>query len=226
MGQGNPFAPRHKEWIATAIGAGVSLASSLIGGNKAAKAAREAERRQRARDAEEEAWYNRRYNEDYLDTAAGQNLVNRAKALANEQWKRAAGAQAVAGGTDAAVAQAKEAGNRMLGDTMSNIAATDQARKANVDALHRQAQEQSAQQDIARAQQKANNITQAAQGASNAIMSAAGALEQGTSTPSNLAGGGNNSQHVRDLQTSINADTAMSAMKSNVEADKKRLFGG
>ena len=86
---------RPKLWIATAIGAGVGLASSIIGGAKAARAARRAERRQREREAEENAWYTRRYNEDYVDTAAGQNLVRRAKDFAQEQWKKAAGAQAV-----------------------------------------------------------------------------------------------------------------------------------
>ena len=73
--EGNSFAPVRKEWIATAIGAAASLASSLIGGHKAAQAAREAERKQKAREASENAWYLRRYNEDYADTAAGQNLM-------------------------------------------------------------------------------------------------------------------------------------------------------
>ena len=137
---GKIFAPSHKLWVISAIGAGVGLASSLIGGAKAAEAAREAEKKQKAQEARENAWYTRRYNEDYLDTAAGQNLVRRAKDYARENWKKAAGAQAVAGGTDAATAMAKEAGNRMVGDTIANIAAADSQRKANVDAQHRQAE--------------------------------------------------------------------------------------
>lgn len=185
-----------KLWIFSAIGAGVGLASSLLGGISASKAAKEAERRQREQEGKEDAWYTRRYNEDYVDTAAGQNLVRRAKEFANEQWKKAAGAQAVAGGTDAAVAQAKDAGNKMMGDTIANIAATDQARKAQVDNMHRQAEAQFAQQDMNREMQRAQNITNAAQGASNAIMSAAAAVDQASVKPTNLAGGSNNSKVV------------------------------
>ena len=189
-----------KMWIVSAIGAAAGLASSLIGGSQASKAARAAERRQREQEAKENAWYNRRYNEDYVDTAAGQNLVRRAKEYARENWKKAAGAQAVAGGTDAATAMAKDAGNKMVGDTIANIAATDQARKAQVDNMHRQAEQNFAQMDMNRETQRAQNITQEAQGASNAIMSAAGALDQAgaqkqqqqTLTP-NLTGGSNNS---------------------------------
>ena len=179
------YAPRKKEWLATAIGAGIGLASSLIGGASASRAARKAEQRQRAQEAREEAWYNRRYNEDYGDTAAGQNLLRRAREFRDENVKRAQGAQAVTGGTEAATAMAKEAGNKMMGDTIANIAATDQARKANADNIHLQNQERFAQMDMNREQQRAQNITEAAQNASNAIMQGTSAFE-----PS-LIGGGN-----------------------------------
>ena len=193
LGMGNGFVPSHKQWIATAIGAGVGLASSLFGGSSASKAAKEAERRQRAMEAKENAWYQRRYNEDYIDTAAGQNLVRRAKDYAREQWKKAAGAQAVAGGTDAATAQAKEAGNKMVGDTIANIAATDQANKSHIDDAHQQNQQRFAQMDMNRELQRAQNITNAAQGASNAIMSVAGAVDQTSAAKPSLQGGSNNS---------------------------------
>jgi len=194
LGMGNVFAQPQKQFIFSAIGAGVGLASSIIGGISASKAAREAEKRQRKQEASEEAWYNRRYNEDYADTAAGQDLVRRAKEFAKENWRKAAGAQAVAGGTDAATAMAKDAGNRMMGDTIAGIAATDQKRKENVDNLHRQAQERFAQQDMNREMQRAQNITQAAQGASNAIMSAAGAVDQASAAKPSLVGAANNSK--------------------------------
>ena len=175
LGMGNTFAPSRKEWVQLAL-AGASLASSLIGGASASSAAKEAEERQRLQEAKEDAWYRRKYNENYLDTAAGQALVNRTREYAKENWKRAAGAQAVGGGTDASVAMAKEAGNKMVGDTLSNIAVADQQRKENVDNQHQQAQEKFAQMDINREMQRAQNITQASQGASNALISAAGAL--------------------------------------------------
>ena len=186
-------APMRKEWVLSAIGAGAGLLSSLIGGSAASKAAKKAARRQRAWEAKENAWYNRRYNEDYIDTAAGQNLVRRAKEYARENWKKAAGAQAVAGGTDAATAMAKNAGNKMVGDTIANIAAQDTARKAQVDNMHRQAEANFAQMDMNREMQRAQNITNAAQNASNAIMSAATAVDQASGKTPNLNGGSNNS---------------------------------
>ena len=183
--------PQQKEWIATAIGAGASVLSSIIGGNRAAHAARQAEKRQRAREAEENAYFTRRYNEDYADTAAGQRLITRAKEYARQNWRKAAGAQAVSGGTDAATAMAKEAGNRMIGDTIGNIAATDAQRKANVDAQHNQARQNFAQMDMQRELGRAQAVTDAAAAASNAIMSGAAAFEQASNGTVDLKGGSN-----------------------------------
>jgi hypothetical protein len=196
LGQGNSFAPAKKEWIAAAIGAGVGLASSLIGGASAARAQRRAIAEQRAAEAKENAWYTRRYNEDYADTAAGQNLVRMAKEHAKNQWKKAAGAQAVAGGTDAATQMAKDAGNKMVGDTLANIAAADSQRKAQIDNIHMQNEQRFAQQRAANEMQRAQNITDAAQNASNAIMSAASAVDQASTPKTSLAGGNNNSKVV------------------------------
>jgi hypothetical protein len=190
------YSPSRKEWIMTALSVGAGLASSLIGGGQAAQAAKAAEARQRRQEAEENARYTRRYNENYVDTAAGQNLVRRAKDFANRQWKKAAGAQAVAGGTDAAAQMAKDAGNKMVGDTIANIAAADSQRKAQVDNMHMQNEQRFAQQRQAEQMQRAQNITNAAQSASNAIMSVAGAVDQASTRSANLQGGSNNSKVV------------------------------
>jgi hypothetical protein len=211
-----------KLWIGAALGVAGGIASSLIGGNEAAKAARAAERRQREQEAKEEAWYNRRYNEDYIDTAAGQNLVRRAKDYAKEQWKKAAGAQAVAGGTDAATAMAKEAGNKMVGDTIANIAAADTQRKAQVDNMHRQAEAQFAQMDMAREQQRAQNITNAASAASNAMMSIGSAVDQASAKTPNLNGGSNNGVSVGDVASRMGADSAVSQLVGMEDEARKR----
>lgn len=186
--EGSSLAPRKKEWIASAIGAGLGLATSLFGGISASKAAKEAERRQRQQEAKENAWYQRRYNQDYADTAAGQNLLRKAREAGQNYVRRAEGAAKVAGSTDAATAQAKEAALRMQGDTIAEIAEQDTARKDRVDDMHRQAEDKFAQMDMNREMQRAQDITQAAQGASNAIMSVAGALD---STTSSLKGSNN-----------------------------------
>ena len=210
------------QWIATALGVAGGLASSLIGGNAAEQAAREAERRQRALENKENAWYTRRYNEDYLDTAAGQNLVRRAKDYARENWKKAAGAQAVAGGTDAATAMAKEAGNRMVGDTIANIAAADSQRKANVDAQHRQAEQSFAQMDMQRANQRAQNITNSAQNASNAMMNVGAAIDNA----GNLSGGSNKGvvapTEANNLYSTMQADNGLAQLQGLEEEARRR----
>lgn len=225
LGMGMEGSPLRKEWVQVALAA-AGLASSLLGGAKASKAAREAERRQRQQEARENAWYTRRYNEDYLDTAAGQNLVRRAKDYARENWKKAQGAAKVGGATEAASAMAKEAGNKMVGDTMANIAAQDTARKARVDDQHRQAEANFAQMDMARENQRAANITQAAQGASNAMLSMAGALGENTSGGNNLQGGSNNSTLFKADPSRNNAYKAVSEMRTTANNDVDNLYKG
>lgn len=195
LGSGDPsggYAPRKKEIALTTALAGAGLASSLastiFGGAAAARQQREAERRLAEERAKNEAWYRRRYNENYADTAAGQNMIRMAKDAARENWRREAGAAAVAGGTDAAVAKAKDAGNKMIGDTIANIAAQDTARKDNVDAAYRAEESRLTQQQIALDQQKAQNIAGVAGGVSDALMSGA-QLVAGTGSP---GGGGVN----------------------------------
>lgn len=196
LAMGNGLGNIRKEWILSAIGAAGSIASSIFGGAQASKAAEAAERKQRISEAKEQAWYQRNYNQSYVDTAAGQNLIRRAKDFAKNNWRKASGAQAVAGGTDAATAIAKEAGNKMVGDTISNMAATDTARKAQVDAQHRQAEAKFAQMDMDRETTRAQNITNAASAASNALMSVGAAVEQASVKKPDLVGAGNNSKVV------------------------------
>ena len=209
--------PARKEWVQLA-GAAIGLASSLIGGAKAADAAREAKREQRRAEARENAWYNRRYNEDYLDTAAGQNLLRKAKDFANSQWKKAEGARAVGGGTEASAAMAKEAGNKMVGDSVANIAANDQARKAQVDNMHRNAQDRFTQMNMNRELNRAQNITTASQNASNAILSATAAIDsaksQGNTGNTSLMGGSNNG---------VSADT-LSSMQATADRDLNDIW--
>jgi hypothetical protein len=153
--------------------AGASLASSIFGGISSKKAAD----RERARLEEErrrtEAERKRKANEDYIDTAAGQNLLRVARQERDKMWQREAGAAAVAGGTDAATAMAKESGNRMMGETIANIAANDTARKDQIDASYRQDLSRINQQQIAADREQAQNTAAVAGQASSALMQGA-----------------------------------------------------
>lgn len=158
--------------IATLIGAGLAVGSSLWGGYKASQAAKKANQQIANQRAANQAWFNRRYNEDYADTAAGQRLITQAKDYAKDNWKKAQGASRVGGATDESAAAAKEAGNKMVGNTISGIAAADTARKDRIDSQYRSLDNSLTQQQIAVEQNRAAQISQAASQASNAMMNA------------------------------------------------------
>lgn len=181
LGNTFPLYDRNTNWIVAAASAAASLASSLFGGAKARKERKKAAAEQKRREDQEQAWYDRRYNQDYLDTAAGQNLMRQANEYADKQWRKAEGAKAVGGGTDAATAMAKESANRMVGNTVANIAAQDESRKQSVDNTHQQNLQNFSNQTQARYNQQAADINTATQNASNAIMSMGSALESASS---------------------------------------------
>ncbi len=160
-------------WIATAAMLAGSVVSSLIGSSKAKKAARKAARENTYRTNAEKAWYQKEYNTDYLDTKAGQNLLRKAQETQDKYIRKAQGAAAVAGGTDASVAMAKEQANKVVGDTIADVAAQDTKRKQQVADQHRQNLNQLSQERQQIEQSKAEATTQAAQNMSNALASAA-----------------------------------------------------
>ena len=174
-----PYQPQLAEWVSVALGA-LGAGMSILGGVSSANAAKRAEKLRQEQDAKNAAWFNRKYNESYIDTAAGRNAIRQAIDYGKRQTQRAEGAAAVTGGTDAAVAQAKESSNKMIGDTIGNLAAQDTARKEGAEATHLQQQAQSTAQQMQNQQMKANAIAQAASGASNALIQGAAMLGQST----------------------------------------------
>lgn len=163
-------------WVATAaalglgaLSAGTSVAGGLLSRNAAKKAARQVRYRKNA----EKAWYDKEYNTDYIDTKAGQNLIRRAQEVQDKYVKRAEGAAAVGGGTDASVALAKENANKAVSDTIANVAAQDTARKQRVADQHLANTNVISAQSQQVEQSKADATAGAAQGASNAAASAA-----------------------------------------------------
>ena len=192
LGLGSAYVPVRKEFIATALSVVGSLAGSLIGGAASAAAERRAEARQRAEEAKEQAYYNRRYNESYVDTAAGQRLITRAKGIYDSQIKKAQGAAAVGGGTDASVQMAKDSANKAVGDTIADMAAQDTARQERADEHHRAAESRFAAMDMQREMQRGQNIANVASAASNAMLQAGSALAGSTS----LKGSSNQSTSV------------------------------
>ena len=218
----SPFVPQRKEWIATAIGAVGGIASSLLGGSASSSANKRAQKMLANEEMKEAAWYNKRYYQDYVDTAAGQNLVRRAKEYARDNWKKAQGAQAVAGGTAAATQMAKDAGNRMVGDTIANIAATDQQRKTQVDNMHLQNMMKFSERNAALEQQRGQNIANVASAASNAMMNIGSSLDQ----KANLKGGSNNSEEKEEVFQSDGGNGPGVQMSDNSVLKYARVSNG
>ena len=217
-----PQVPHFLGYAALALGVG----STILGGVQSASAARKAERLRREQDAKNAAWFNRKYNESYIDTAAGRNAIRQATDYAKRQTQRAEGAAAVTGGTDAAVAQAKESSNKMIGDTIGNLAAQDTARKENAEATYLQQQENSTAWQMQNQQMKANAIAQVAQGASNALIQGASMLGQSagkTDVGQNLTNGqtyADASEFVKDASKAQNITPAAPTL----DAAQKKLY--
>ena len=178
--------------IAGALG---GLASSIYGGIRANKQAKRAEAQLDAQRRSNTDWYRRRYNEDATQTVEAQSLLRRAREEAQRQLREARGVKAVMGGTDESVAQAQEAGNRLISDTYGKIADNATARKDAIENQYRTADNAYAQQYINLYNQRAQNATNAANQGMQAGMGLVGAdlsaaLQTGRGLFGNMWGAG------------------------------------
>ena len=155
--------------IGTGLGLAGSIGSAIFGGSKAAKAAKKADRLIEQQEKDNQAWFDRRYNEDYSQTAEAQNLLNYAREQAEKLFKRAEGAAAVTGATEESVARAKQSANDMLAQTASNIAAQGTARKDAIEQQYLNTKNSLTEKQVDNLKQKAQNITTAAGQASSAF---------------------------------------------------------
>lgn len=111
------------------IGLGASLASSFIGGNSAAKERQKQENLLKQQKLDNDAWWRRKSNEDYVQGANAQAVLAKSRDILLDSIRSAEGAKAVSGGTDASVAQAKQAANNAIADATSGIVVNGEARK-------------------------------------------------------------------------------------------------
>lgn len=156
-------------WGAIA-GAALGAVSSIAGSVAAKKQAKKAEAQLEAQKKQNEDWYNRRYNEDYTQTAEAQRAITLAREEAQRQLAAARGRQAVMGGTEESVAATQEAVNRGLADTMSQIAAQGTARKDAIESAYLGKKDSIAQQYMNLYNTRAQNISAAASNASQGFM--------------------------------------------------------
>ena len=120
-----------------ALGLGLGAAGSAANFISQAKEARKRRRALDERERENEAWYNRKYNEVGAESASAQRALTAMRDAQRQRMDRASGAAAVSGASSESVAAEKAAANKAIGDTVSAIAARDDARKERVENEYR-----------------------------------------------------------------------------------------
>lgn len=162
--------------IGAIIGGALKIGSSIYGGIKAKEAAQKAQQNIEQQRQENEDWYNRRYNEDATQRADAQRMITMVREDIKHRNRAAAGTAAVMGGTTESVAAAKEANNKALADTTSQIVAQGEARKDAIEEQYMSRKDAFNEQLNNLEQQKAQAITDAVTGVSGAAGDIAGNL--------------------------------------------------
>ena len=154
--------------IGAAIGAGLKVADSIIGGAAQARAAR----KQRAiidkQKKDNEAWYNRNYYEDSTQRSDAQRAMQMARDAMKSRYNQAQASGVVTGATDESIAAQKAATNQVVSSAASSIAATGDSRKDSIDQQYLNTKANLAQQEAETWKQQGAAIAQAAQGVGNA----------------------------------------------------------
>ena len=179
------------------IGAGLGLASSIAGGVANRKARRKQEQMIAQQQKENQAWYDRTYNADPTKRADTVRLLTQMQEQIKNRNKAAKGRQAVMGGTEDSTTAVKEANNKTIADTTSQIVAANDARKDNIEHkyMNRKNQLQNQQMGI-----EAENAADTA----NAVAGVAGTAANIAATIDSGSGGVKNAPNMNVTQEQLN----------------------
>lgn len=164
--------------IGSIIGGALQVGGAIFGGVKAAKEAKKQAAILSQQKADNQAWYNKRYNEDATQRADSQRAIQMARDAMQQRYQQATASAAVTGATDESVAAQKAAANQTLANITSNIAAQGDAQKAAIEQQYMNTNTNLANQQIGVSQNKANNIINAVGGASNALGTAGAGVDK------------------------------------------------
>lgn len=143
--------------LGSAIGGSLGIGASIFGGISASKAMKKVKQNLQDQMEENQNWYDRRYNEDATQRADAQRILTITNENIKQRNKAAAGAQAVAGGTEESVAAAKASNNQAIADATSQIAVNADRRKDQIESTY--------MQNKSDLNDKLNNLEQARAGA-------------------------------------------------------------
>lgn len=161
------------------IGAGLGLASSIAGGVANRKARRKQEQMIAQQQRENQAWYDRTYNADPTKRADTVRLLTQMQEQIKNRNKAAKGRQAVMGGTDDSTTAVKEANNKTLADTTSQIVAANDARKDNIEQQYMNRKNQLQNQQMGMEAEKAADTANAVAGVAGTAANIAASLDSG-----------------------------------------------
>lgn len=165
--------------IGALIGAGLGLASSIAGGIANRKARKKQEQMIAQQQRENQAWYDRKYNEDPTKRADTVRLLTQMQEQIKNRNKAAKGRQAVMGGTEDSTTAVKEANNKTLADTTSQIVAANDARKDNIEQQYMNRKNQLQNQQMSIDAEKAADTANAVAGVAGTAANIAASLDSG-----------------------------------------------
>ncbi len=161
------------------IGAGLGLASSIAGGVANRKARRKQEQMIAQQQKENQAWYDRTYNADPTKRADTVRLLTQMQEQIKNRNKAAKGRQAVMGGTEDSTTAVKEANNKVLADTTSQIVAANDARKDNIEQQYINRKNQLNNQQMGIDAEKAADTANAVAGVAGTAANIAATIDSG-----------------------------------------------
>lgn len=165
--------------IGALIGAGLGLASSIAGGIANRKARKKQEQMIAQQQRENQAWYDRTYNADPTKRADTVRLLTQMQEQIKNRNKAAKGRQAVMGGTEDSTTAVKEANNKTLADTTSQIVAANDARKDNIEQQYMNRKNQLQNQQMSIDAEKAADTANAVAGVAGTAANIAASLDSG-----------------------------------------------
>lgn len=165
--------------IGALIGAGLSIASSIAGGIANRKARKKQEQMLAQQQRDNQAWYDRKYNEDPTKRADTVRLLTQMQEQIKNRNRAAKGRQAVMGGTEDSTTAVKEANNKTLADTTSQIVAANEARKDAIEQQYQQNKRSIQGQQMQMEAEKAADTANAVAGVAGTAANIAASLDSG-----------------------------------------------
>lgn len=167
--------------LGSLIGAGLGVASSIFGGISARKARRKQERMLAQQEKENQAWYDRKYNEDPTKRADTVRLLTQMQEQIKNRNKAAKGRQAVMGDTEDSTTAVKEANNKTLADTTSQIVAANESRKDAIEGQYQARKDAIQNKRMGLEAEKAADTASVAAGVAGTAANIASTIDSGLS---------------------------------------------